>query len=197
MLSTKKTEFEFLFPIISGHKKNIFEHKDDYFNLRTRYELTKDLFKKLPIDEVYIVDYYANRFSEIPTKHKETLYHDAVWLLNYLKSGKTIIGKHPSLEHLLSSSQLRKRLYIAQTIHFEQKTCRTPNALELLIKHCEVHLQLEAIGTLFDVNTITFDSQVKKYQFLKKINTYTKETLIAYEKGILALEHLKVKYDLS
>jgi len=192
MYYKKKSDFELLFPIIISNGRNLFENDDAYFQLRNRFEWATLLLKETDEDSAYLVDFYRNRFSIIAKENIETILSDAKWLLNYLKKGKRI-SVHTFLQFLMSSRQLRKRLYVAQSIFMDGHPCKTLEILEALILYCQLMLNISAIAEVWKVEVMDFGSTVEKYRFLEKLTEYAKETMLAYEKGVLAVDQLKAE----
>jgi hypothetical protein len=186
----KKTDFELFFPIINNVKENLFESDKAYDKIKRRFEKSNQLLKDIDIEEAYLVDFYANRFSILSEKSMQTILSDADWLLNYLKSGNTI-ASHPNfIQRIFTSKQLRKRYYIIDSIFFDGEPCNRPELLAILMENCNLILKIDAVTTIWNVNTIEFNLNVEKYKFLVKVTQYAKESLIAYEKGIMAVEAL-------
>jgi len=192
MYYSKKTDFEFFFPIINTKECDLFVNEGAYYKIKRCYELCAQLLKEMDIEKAYLADYYVNRFSIslYNNNNLEQIGSDAQWLLSYLNNGRKNSGLKHFVQRIYVSKALRNRLYIVRDILCDKNPCSLQENLEILIKQCDSIQKISEVAVIWSIEVMEFASMVEKYKFLKKINQYAKETLIAYEKGTVAMEKL-------
>ena len=189
-LNLKKIPFELLFHVINTKEDNLFTSDEAYPAIRKRYTIAKRTLRKNSLEQIRKADFYIKALTVFYHKDISSLMVDAECLLTCLKKERV---KKVSFLKIWNSIVLRtprKWMYLIEDFKDDDDTCAAISHLEQLIQYSEVVENIKMVSKLWQVEAMDFSSLAEEYGFLEDITECAREALIAYERGMNALDEM-------